>query len=349
MSIVFKQIEIRNFRGIKHCRVDNLNDVNLFFGKNNCGKSSLLEAMFLLTGPSNPAMPLVVNNLRGLHALTEDNLALDFYSANPDNSIQIEGTGDSLYRHVLVQMISAKKSEVKLQDNPQLSSTDNKARNFGIDITFQVDHSGKTYKTRLTTSDGINGTTIVDNSYKESIFSEYLPSRMPYNDKEKLHKVFQEKQENVLLDALHVIEPRVRDIVLSGDALMVDMGMPVRLPINVLGDGVRKVLSLVLAIMNCRNGVLLVDEIENGLHYSAMEKLWKIILEIAQRQQVQIFVSTHSYDVLKALSKAKQDQGSDGLAVSAYKLMRRQDDEISVLTYNTQELAYAMEQNMEVR
>lgn len=347
MSIVFKQIEIRNFRGIKHCDVNNLSDVNVFFGRNNSGKSSLLEALFLLTGPSNPAMPLVVNNLRGLNTLTEDNLALDFYSANPDNSIIIEGRGDHQYRDVLIKMVSARKAELKLKDNPQLSATDNKVKSFGIDITFKTEQSGKTYKTRLTTSDGLNGTTVVDNSYKEEIFSEFLPSRMSYNDREKLHKMFQEKQEQILLDALRVIEPHVRDVVLSGDMLMVDVGMPTRLPVNVLGDGVRKVLSFVLSVMNCRNGILLVDEIENGLHYSAMEKLWNIILELAKEQNVQIFITTHSYDVLEALSKAWR--ANNDLSVSAYKLMRREDDEISVLAYNKQELSYAMEQNMEVR
>lgn len=329
--------------------MDGLGDVNLFFGKNNSGKSSLLEAFFLLTGPSNPAMPLVVNNLRGLHSLTEDNLLFDFYQANADNHIRLTAAGEQQFRCVVVKMEATEKSELRLLGNPQMSATDNKPKNFGITITFEVDHSGRTYQTRLTTHDGIKGTTIVDNTYRESIFSQYIPSRMPYNDTEKLHKLFQDKEEGFLLDALRTIEPRVRDIILSGDTLMVDVGMPTRLPINVLGDGVRKVVSLVLAVMNCQGGILLVDEIENGLHYSTMERLWEIIINAVRQKRVQLFASTHSYDMLKSLSKAGIKVADETIVLSAYKLIRREDGVTCVLAYPQQDFAYAMEQNMEVR
>lgn len=349
MSVIFSQFEIGNFRGIRHCEAKGLGDVNLFFGKNNSGKSSLLEALFLLTGPSNPAMPLVVNNLRGLHSLTEENLLVDFYQANADNHIRLTAFGEQHYRNVVVKMAENEKSELRLQGNPQLSATDNRSKNFGINITFEVDHSGKTYQTCLTTQDGIKGTTIVDKSYREAIFSQYIPSSMPYNDTEKLHRLFQEKEEGFLLKALRAIEPRVKDIVLSGDALMVDVGMPTRLPINVLGDGVRKVVSLVVAVMNCQGGILLVDEIENGLHFSTMERLWEIIINAVRRKRVQLFASTHSYDMLKALSRAGNKITDEAVDVSAYKLMHREEGEICVLAYSQQDFAYAMEQNMEVR
>lgn len=53
---MFKTIEIEWFRGIKHSKVEGLKQLNLFFGKNNCGKSSLLDAVFLISGLSNPKL-----------------------------------------------------------------------------------------------------------------------------------------------------------------------------------------------------------------------------------------------------------------------------------------------------
>ena len=49
---MIKTIEIEHFRGIRHAKIDGLKEVNIFFGKNNCGKSSLLDAIFLISGLS---------------------------------------------------------------------------------------------------------------------------------------------------------------------------------------------------------------------------------------------------------------------------------------------------------
>lgn len=76
---MFKSIEIERFRGIKHSRIDGLGQVNLFFGKNNCGKSSLLDAIFLISGLSNPKLPININLLRSYQRFEPSDMALDFY------------------------------------------------------------------------------------------------------------------------------------------------------------------------------------------------------------------------------------------------------------------------------
>ncbi|MBQ7698224.1 MAG: AAA family ATPase, partial [Paludibacteraceae bacterium] len=60
----FKNIDIKNFRGIKHLSIDDFSRVNVFLGQNNSGKSSVLEAIFLLAGMSNPDLPLGLNKAR---------------------------------------------------------------------------------------------------------------------------------------------------------------------------------------------------------------------------------------------------------------------------------------------
>lgn len=79
---IFKNIEINNFRGFDHLKVDNFSNVNLFLGGNNVGKTSVLEAIFLLTGMSNPSMPPRVNALRNLKGDEPDNLKLLFHNMN---------------------------------------------------------------------------------------------------------------------------------------------------------------------------------------------------------------------------------------------------------------------------
>ena len=60
----FKNINIKNFRGIEHLEVDDFSRVNVFLGQNNAGKSSVLECLLLLMGMSNPDLPQNVNSIR---------------------------------------------------------------------------------------------------------------------------------------------------------------------------------------------------------------------------------------------------------------------------------------------
>ena len=77
---MFRTIKIDNYRGIRTTEIKELSQVNLFFGKNNCGKSSVLEAILLVSGQSNPILPLNVNGFRGFSNFSEQDLALDFYN-----------------------------------------------------------------------------------------------------------------------------------------------------------------------------------------------------------------------------------------------------------------------------
>lgn len=68
---MFDKIKIYNYRGVRYSVLDGLTQINVFFGKNNCGKSSILESIFLITGQSNPVLPITVNRTRGILDSTE--------------------------------------------------------------------------------------------------------------------------------------------------------------------------------------------------------------------------------------------------------------------------------------
>ncbi len=91
---MFKSLEIRNLRGIKSANIEGLSQINLFFGKNNCGKSTVLEALFLISGQSNPTLPLSINSMRNYSKFAEEDLNIEFYNLDPRNKISISTTGD---------------------------------------------------------------------------------------------------------------------------------------------------------------------------------------------------------------------------------------------------------------
>lgn len=90
---MFNTLQIKNLRGIKSAEINGFKQINLIFGKNNCGKSTVLEALFLVTGQSNPVLPITVNSMRNYGKFSEDDLNIEFYNLNPENRICISAQG----------------------------------------------------------------------------------------------------------------------------------------------------------------------------------------------------------------------------------------------------------------
>lgn len=77
---------------------------------------------------------------------------------------------------------------------------------------------------------------------------------------------------------------------------------PYPVPLNSLGDGMLRVLQLVLKVFPAKGGFLLIDEFENGLHFSIQEKVWELLFEMAQKLDIQIFATTHSWDCIESFA-----------------------------------------------
>lgn len=91
----------------------------------------------------------------------------------------------------------------------------------------------------------------------------------------------------------------------TGIIKLKNMNKPI--PLNGMGDGILRILQLVLGIFPAKNGFLLIDEFENGLHYSVQEQVWRLIFQLSEELNIQVFATTHSWDCVKAFSKASND------------------------------------------
>ena len=88
---MFKSISIEGLRGIKHLEIDDFQRVNLLVGKNNCGKTTVLEAILLITAPTNAELPLKINLVRGLKVLNENTWKTLYNKMNIEENINISG------------------------------------------------------------------------------------------------------------------------------------------------------------------------------------------------------------------------------------------------------------------
>lgn len=117
-------------------------------------------------------------------------------------------------------------------------------------------------------------------------------------------------------------------------------------PLKSLGDGAVRLLSVALGLANSAGGFLVMDEAENGIHYSAQRRFWRMVLETAHENDVQVLATTHSWDCVRGFAEAVSDLDSIKGAVLR---IERKGEEAWAVEYSEDQLRVAAEQRIEVR
>jgi AAA15 family ATPase/GTPase len=116
-------------------------------------------------------------------------------------------------------------------------------------------------------------------------------------------------------------------------------------PVSYMGQGFERLLTLMLALLSSAGGTLIVDEVEDGLHHSVMEAVWKAIIAAAHKHDVQVFATTHSLEAIEAAVEGSKDyKGS----LAFYRLERRNGD-IGVIMGEDSRLRSAIAVGFELR
>jgi AAA15 family ATPase/GTPase len=344
---MFNKIEIERFRGIKHASIEGFKQINLFFGKNNCGKSSLLESLFLASGLSNPLLPINVNFMRGYSKTRLNDLKLDFYNLDSSLPIHIRMENEEC-RDLKINLIEQKQENVSLNaDDTNILTTVEEGK-FGLKFDFAINDKHFESQLRFDSANSNDATRIISEQYVESLRCTYLSPKYDFSASiQGLKNILQNKDEHFIVEGLRLIEPGVKDFIFTDKEMLVDIGLSKRIPVNMMGDGARKIVSLLTAVYDCKDGALLVDEISNGFHYSVMCNLWKVLINAAIRNNTQLFVTTHDVDSIKGLRDAALKSHKD--IVATFKLLKTSDDELKAYHYSLGSLDYSINQEIEVR
>jgi hypothetical protein len=154
-------------------------------------------------------------------------------------------------------------------------------------------------------------------------------------------------RQSMLVKALKLLEPNLdRLLVLYPNKLWGELGTKL-LPLSLMGDGLNRLANLIMAISENRGGVVLVDEIENGLHYSVLKDVWKVIAKTARELDTQVFATTHSWECIVAAHQAFSEDSVYDFAL--HRLEQRKDGGIRVVTLDQETLAASIEMGFEVR
>lgn len=304
-----KNIDIKNFRGIDHLRIDDFSRVNVFLGQNSSGKSSVLECILLLMGMSNPDLPQAINAIRSRSFSNFADLGYLFH--NYDLKVKPEIAAelfDEAKRHLSLEMtyIFDEKSQSNVQNGHILTS---ETKTFLNTLRMAFDIESGQNKTSYECGITVNPQGLISNKrmaegYLEknsvAFISSDLAAGNPANDLVELAK---RKRKDIVTKRLQHFDSRITTLEILNNVAYVGLeGIDQLLTVNMQGDGLRRYLNIVAASANPMNNILLVDEIENGLHYSAYKKLWEAIFALAVGTNKQIFVTTHSKETIQKLN-----------------------------------------------
>lgn len=314
----FKNIEIKNFRSINHLKIEDFSRINVFLGQNGSGKTSILEAILMLAGMSNPMLPQSINILRS-RGSSGQFLDVRYFFHNlilttpPEiSSEQTDGRG----RHLALKMPFAFDEQTQVTTPiGQIQRSDAMVQVNQVEMDFDITANNvvNQYKSSMTfNQQGLIKERKVAEGYQEKLYASLIPASLAaQNATNDLAELVKRKMKKLVVDRLVYFDNRITNIEVLSDGVYVGIeGVPELLPVSMHGDGMFRYLTIVAASANPISNIILIDEIDNGLHYSVYKKLWEAIFALATTTNKQVFVTTHSKETLYRLNEMLEENSA---------------------------------------
>ncbi|MCR5192004.1 MAG: AAA family ATPase [Bacteroidales bacterium] len=345
-----KSINIKHFRGFEHLGVEDFARVNILVGQNNCGKSTVLEALLFITGMSNPYLPQNLNTFRSRNLFNGvDSLKYLFHNMDFSNSPHISATqfdGDTRSLNLSLTYKSAN----GIDGGATVLSTETK--NFVNSVVLDFAISGSDYQSYLTlNSTGGVAMQQIPEAYFEKLSTALLPSdTSASNPIADLGEIFKRQQKGELISLLQKFDSQINAIeIINGSVFLGLAGMGELIPIALAGDGMKRYLNIISSAANIKTNIILIDEIDNGLHYSAYKKLWEALFALAVSTNKQIFVTTHSKETLQKLNEMLEERPEYQNEMALYTIEQTKLKGHQAYRYPYEGLAEACKNNVEIR
>lgn len=356
---------IRNFKNIENLVIPKLARVNLIVGKNSVGKSTLLEALtiFLSQGDEYTLKEILAGRGENIKQHRQDS---DFATIAKDHYLSLFKDWEENYSNSFFILVGeSENNAVKL--NQVFIQEYRDDEDYVVRKVFnQEDLTGD----ELSQSALKHGLSVLYNNGKMRILSYDRAGLLPVtNGKQKYQivhtldfdsnmnaqlfdRVSLSSEEQYIIQALNIINPDIDRISFVSEGSSERVRIPVvslksngrRVRLSTMGDGINRILTIILSLLNAKDGVLLLDEFETGLHYSVQKQLWEIVFMLAQELNTQVFVTSHSSDCLHSF--AQVNVNGEGMLI---RLENRQKGIFPVCYFDNNDIAFAADNDIELR
>ena len=368
---MLSKLELEGYRGFEAYELAGLSRVNLLVGPNNCGKTSILEAVHFLVSEGDPSVLTRSARSRGEMngagteptRRTRPDVSHWFFGRRFEPGRRFRLSAEGGPGPVTVTVRPAEREEAPLFESDAPDEGDVN----GLPLLLQIE--GASTRRAIVLPVAGNGV-LLDIRYPRfrppwsAGASPSPPVQFVTSDSLDIEplramwdQVLIDGRESEVIGAMQLLEPELDSIhFLTNDApemragragvLLGFRGAGRRAPMGSYGDGMRRLLALSLSLMRTAEGFLLIDEIDTGLHWTIMEEMWRLVVETAKRSSIQVFATTHSFDCLRGLASLVESRPDLAGEISVQKIERLLKKAVDV---DAQGLRVAVEQNIEVR
>lgn len=379
---MFKQLKIENFRCFKYFELQQLGRVNLLVGENNSGKTSVLEAIqiFCAKGDRESLEQILTN--RGEYFENTENFDIshlfyghDIYSGQQFYIVGINHIEEQNIKFYVIKMSrdfinllanatgifdsnsKINKNEIKkIRDELEQDMIKRGLIKGRILQEYSLSLKGQLLDQALISESEYLHIIVQGNNEKLKTKFVKSSSLTPDETLKLFNQIVLTPEEDLVYEALQTIEPNIERIAPIGREIKNNnsrSGFYVRLsdtkkriPIGSMGDGIWRMLGLSLALVSAKDGVLLVDEIDTGLHYTALEDMWKLVWETAKKLNVQVFATTHNSDCWTALETLANREDIEEEDISIQRIEKNAKKSV---VFNKKGIAIAAKRGIEVR
>jgi AAA15 family ATPase/GTPase len=382
---MLESFQINNFRLFQHLEVGRLSRVNLVVGRNNAGKSTFLEAVELYASNASSTVLLDLVESRQETWFSEAQPHSQNFLGNPmrhlfyghklprigEEGLSLGEVSSNIKLHISVAAYQNKNDDEGTLRKVRISDVQFDEDIPDVEVFIVAEESEKTRRIfRL--DEGVRdirrrSSRILYES-QESEFKyrwQIVPTEnMPNRKLAALWDLTSLTDlESEVISALRLIDDRVSGVAFVEDInkvrasdfrsrendnripLVKIKGIDEPLTLKSMGDGITRLFHIIVALVNARNGLLLIDEFENGLHWSIQPKVWDIVFQLAERLNVQVFATTHSRDCIEGFDSAWNKYP----VLGAFFRLDAKDGLIKATEYTSETLTDAIDMDVEVR
>ncbi len=397
--MILKNLRIKNFRLFKNLEFNHLGRINLVVGRNNAGKSTVLEALRIYAAVGSPR--LLQELLKSHNEAGASKGRFRFESFFPDNFSPTEEEKEPIIYIGNIDQddyLTMKNTYFVLEEPSTADSGDEKSllrrllqrRKMEVDYQDVSKYDGVRQALKIEARNSRLNQDIVRNQLDPpGIFNIWLDYRSFDEDdyevgddwlaehnvtvryrhvppgllldaplKAMWNKISLTSYSKYVIEALQIIEPKVEALAFiptntsTEEVPFVNIGNDQPVPLRSLGDGMLRILQIILSVINAKGGFLFIDEFENGLHYSIQLKVWQLLIELATQLNIQVFATTHDWDCIKSLQQASEEV-SEPTEVFLFRLGRsmgvRDKGRVIATDYDNQKLRAITQAELEVR
>ncbi len=375
-----ESLRFENFRAFRDLDISGFGRVNLITGRNNVGKSSVLEGLRILAHDASPDIIAEILRSReedleggyedqGYADVDEMFQASALFHGFPQLAVMsddIKIVTSGLGRQTALTMRLGWFAHERVEDGGR-RLIEQQPDLFGEPLGFAAlvtelngrrrilrqEHFTRPYRfasreVRGETSNGV---------FRPCVYAGPYGGERTDALEDMWDNIALSDYQSYVLKSLQIIDPRISALAMVGSdgagprrpnariAMVRSTNIRRRVPLRSYGDGINRLFSIILSLVNARGGLLLIDEFENGLHWTIHLDAWRTVFRHAEELDIQVFATTHSWDVIEAFQKASAESEETGVLL---RLLRR-DERILPTVFAEDELAVVTRDKIEVR